>query len=470
MQVLLELSDAQGAVVSRDDLIRSCWKGHVVGDDSINRTIAEIRRIARTTDAGFSVQTVPRVGYRLQDDHAAHSGDSTLALAAPVGAAPLTQTRRWIIGGALATVGGVVAASLLRSPSSDPAAPLIAESRAIALAANPVAEAKAIALLEKAVGRSPGNAEAWGLLAITRARADEHAVTQARIPVGSVVDAARRALALDPANADAKAALTMVVPYYGDWLAAERRFDAVLKDHPDHIFTVDSRSFFYGAVGRMRESALSRFAMGADVPLDAGLLYRQVYAHWFLGQIAEADQVAARGLEVWPNHTGLWFARLWVFAATERLQRALAHIDEEIGRPNIPPPMIGTLRAAISAAESGDRAAINQATERVLDGVRQSVAGVVNAMMLLNLMRATDAAFAVAQAYYLEEGPIIAATSWRPGQPMVPDQRRRKTNMLFTPIAGAMQRDARFMPLMQRMGLANYWDKRGVTPDFLRRG
>ena len=61
----------------------------------------------------------------------------------------------------------------------------------------------------------------------------------------------------------------------------------------------------------------------------------------------------------------------------------------------------------------------------------------------------------------------LAAVQWRPGQPVVPDQRRRKTNMLFTPTAAPMQRDPRFMPLMQQMGLAEYWDRRGVVPDFL---
>jgi len=72
------------------------------------------------------------------------------------------------------------------------------------------------------------------------------------------------------------------------------------------------------------------------------------------------------------------------------------------------------------------------------------------------------------RAYYLEEGPIIAAVDWRPGQPRVPDQRRRKTNMLFTPAAAGMQGDARFMPMMQRMGLADYWSRSGHVPDFLR--
>lgn len=149
------------------------------------------------------------------------------------------------------------------------------------------------------------------------------------------------------------------------------------------------------------------------------------------------------------------------------MDRAIAHIDAADTRPDLPPPIIATLGTAMRASASGQgrEAAVTQ----IMAGVGQNVTAAVNAMMLLNLLGALDAAFDLAEAYYLERGPIIAAMRWRPGQPVVPDQRRRKTNMLFTPTAAAMQRDPRFLPLMERMGLARYWDRRGVMPDFLAR-
>lgn len=462
MQVLLALVDANGAVVTREDLIRNCWRGHVVGDDSVNRTIAEIRRLARATGAGFSVQTIPRVGYRL-DVAEVPVGSAPSPVSSD---APQNHTRRWVIGGSLAAAAGAVALPMLMN-RPDPADGLIAEGRALALAGMPDTDRKALVLLEKAVERSPANAQAWGVLALTRARSDEHAITKITTPVDATMEAARRALALDPGNADAKAAMAMAIPYYGDWLAAERRFDSILREHPGHVFTHDSRSFLLGSVGRIRESAVARQRFIEQAPLDAGILFRQVYALWFLGRADEADRTATRGLEIWPRHPGLWHARLWVLAGTGRFDRATAHIDDQAGRPKLPPPVVATLRAAMAAAGQGDSAAISRVSSQVVAGVQKSVAGVVNAMMLLNMLGAIDAAFDVARAYYLEEGPIIAATNWRPGQPLVPDQRRRKTNMLFTPIARGMQRDARFLPLMERMGLAAYWQRRGITPDFL---
>lgn len=63
--VLVALIRAEGAVLSRDDLIARCWDGLVVGDDAINRIIGKIRRLSEAFEGRFFVETVPRVGYRL---------------------------------------------------------------------------------------------------------------------------------------------------------------------------------------------------------------------------------------------------------------------------------------------------------------------------------------------------------------------------------------------------------------------
>ncbi len=66
MQVLVALVEADGAVVSRDDLVQRCWNGRAVSEDAINRCIGRLRRIAEA-DGGqsFTIRTIPRVGYRL---------------------------------------------------------------------------------------------------------------------------------------------------------------------------------------------------------------------------------------------------------------------------------------------------------------------------------------------------------------------------------------------------------------------
>ncbi|WP_293901508.1 winged helix-turn-helix domain-containing protein [Phenylobacterium sp.] len=64
MQVLVALARQPDDVVSRDDLIASCWAGRIVGDDAINNCVAKVRRVGEASGA-FRIETIPRVGYRL---------------------------------------------------------------------------------------------------------------------------------------------------------------------------------------------------------------------------------------------------------------------------------------------------------------------------------------------------------------------------------------------------------------------
>ena len=66
MQVLVALARAEGEVVSRDELIASCWGGLAIGDDAINRCIGRLRRLSEEEAPGaFAIGTLPRIGYRL---------------------------------------------------------------------------------------------------------------------------------------------------------------------------------------------------------------------------------------------------------------------------------------------------------------------------------------------------------------------------------------------------------------------
>lgn len=64
MQVFVALAGRRGDVVSRDELMARCWGGFAVSDDAIHRCIARLRRLAES-HGGFSLETIPRVGYRL---------------------------------------------------------------------------------------------------------------------------------------------------------------------------------------------------------------------------------------------------------------------------------------------------------------------------------------------------------------------------------------------------------------------
>jgi adenylate cyclase len=67
MQVLLALHRRNGEVISRTELHETCWAGRIVSDDSLNRAITAIRRLsAQSGPEGFTIKTIPKVGYSLQ--------------------------------------------------------------------------------------------------------------------------------------------------------------------------------------------------------------------------------------------------------------------------------------------------------------------------------------------------------------------------------------------------------------------
>jgi DNA-binding winged helix-turn-helix (wHTH) protein len=65
MQVLVALARAEGATVTREILTHACWGGRIVGEDAIGRVIGKLRRLAERHDGVFTVETLPRIGFRL---------------------------------------------------------------------------------------------------------------------------------------------------------------------------------------------------------------------------------------------------------------------------------------------------------------------------------------------------------------------------------------------------------------------
>jgi TolB-like protein/DNA-binding winged helix-turn-helix (wHTH) protein len=117
MQVLVALAAAAGAVVSRDDLIARCWEGRIVGEAAINRCISILREIAESTGA-FTIETIPRVGYRLISSAAAVRPTEEVDKAPPPEPAPKARFARnspyvWVAAAVLAMIA--VAAAVYKT-------------------------------------------------------------------------------------------------------------------------------------------------------------------------------------------------------------------------------------------------------------------------------------------------------------------------------------------------------------------
>lgn len=84
LKVLVALYRRRNQVVTRSELVESCWDGKFIGDDVINRSILMLRQFGERA-GGFSIETVPKTGYRLvaaEDEHKPASRRWIIAAAA----------------------------------------------------------------------------------------------------------------------------------------------------------------------------------------------------------------------------------------------------------------------------------------------------------------------------------------------------------------------------------------------------
>lgn len=112
MRVLVALCETPGRVLSRDDLIASCWDGQIVGDKAITRAISLLRQaIDQIGVEAVRIETIAKVGFRIL-----RPGEPAAAVASvpPIPAAPLPNKgrRNLLLAGAggLAALGGGLAA------------------------------------------------------------------------------------------------------------------------------------------------------------------------------------------------------------------------------------------------------------------------------------------------------------------------------------------------------------------------
>lgn len=130
MQVLVALARADGAVVTRDELVERCWGGRIVGDDSISRVISRLRKVAAGFAQGaFAIETTAKVGFRLV------SGEAAQGMAAAPGGAR-TSRRSLLVGGGLVALAAGGAALWFAGREDAPPAPAAVQRLAVLPLAN----------------------------------------------------------------------------------------------------------------------------------------------------------------------------------------------------------------------------------------------------------------------------------------------------------------------------------------------
>ena len=453
IQVLVALADANGRVLSRDELLRLCWDNRIVGNDAINRSIAEVRRIAGEAGAGFKVETVPRVGYRILVDDADEEprGDPGTRSAA--------LSRRSIVVAlaslaALAAVGGAVLVHRDRREAVDR---LIERGRQLQ-AAGGEGDRRAEAVFRKAAEADPQRADAWGWLAVVL-----HDHRAAR-------EAALRAIQIDPAEPNARAVLAYQRRDLDAWTRWEDALLEIVEDAPDNAIALSHLTLFYQGMGRCKASWETNERAIEVEPFHPGHHARRALKHWIFGRITEADRVSNQSLDLWPRHSSVWNARMLIYACTDRPEAALALLDDTGRRPGqLSEPSVRSWRAALAAIRSRSAADIRRAVEVCTATAVLSPGLAANAIMLFSYLDEVDAAYRVAEGLFHGRGPVVQ----QPGtgiKDIYSGSAWGRSQFLFIPATETFRADQRFTGFCERTGHVAYWSRRGIWPDPFMRG
>jgi hypothetical protein len=321
---------------------------------------------------------------------------------------------------------------------------------------------QAIALLTDATRVAPQSATAWGGLALAyaaRKRASTDADRSGLESRGR--SAARRALALDPQEVRALAALRLFDPLYRHWAAAERADREVLRDHPRQPILISIMSEMLGSVGRWDEAAELAKQMDRSNFLIPGADRRVVVNLWSAGDLQGADEAMQTAVEHWPQNPEIWRTRVVYLMYSGRPSEALRVLENSA---DIPPSISAhyvaiatvTAKALIGTADAPSAVRLNLAYLKT------------NARAMFQVAHACTMLGAATNALELFDGYYFGEGEWAGLAPAGGDQDRFTGPLFYLPMK-KLWRDPRFDALVGRIGLDDYWRRSGTTPDFRRR-
>ena len=456
MQVLLALYDADGAVLNRETLLEQCWSGLIVGDDAVNRTIAEIRRVARDTGAAIPVETIPRVGYRIA------TGKNTLApsgTAQPARAVPIDR-RALLLGGAAAaaTIAGGSAVFLGRRRDAR-IEDLIMRGRHLQVIDEPEEIARAQALFRKAVDIDPDRASSWGWLATTL---EDSAEARA---------AAQRALDLDSREPNARVVLASQRFGLDGLVAWEQSLLDILADAPENGLALQYITLFYQGMGLCRRSWDMNERGARAEPFNPTCQHRRALKLWIFGHLDAADKVSDQALRLWQGEAGSWIARMTLYAFTDRARAGLALLDDVELRPTgFTEPSIASWRATLQAIETRSAIDKRRAVEVFTRTAGLAPGLAANAVMTFSYLGMLDEAYSFAEGLFEAKGPLVQKLRGKGIGDIYSLDGWGRTQFLFIPATAPFRDDARFTAFCERIGLTNYWRTRKVWPDRFVRG
>lgn len=273
-EMLVALVRRAGKLVSKRELLDIVWTDTYVEEGILAVHVSTLRKALAGHDEAEYIETVPRAGYRFT---------------APVRSIePEPFSVRWPIG---------------VLPAKPAVSELIGDGRLRLLSASRSDVPRAVEAFRAAVALDPNYAAAHAGLSLACCAQAELRLTPLHDAYADARAAALRALAMDPANADAQVALGTVL-FLADWnwTGARRSFERALQIDPDHTEGLLCYGRLLEALGDLdrglaaKQKALERNPSSAAVHLQI--------AHSFWNQRRYDDVIvwANRSLALDPGH------------------------------------------------------------------------------------------------------------------------------------------------------------------------
>ena len=265
-------------------------------------------------------------------------------------------------------------------------------------------------------------------------------------------EAARReaslTLKLDPEDAGAYAILAgQEAPY--DYRSAEAIVMRGVKiaRHPKGALggLLSTESRLQENVGRLRDALFSQLAAHATDPWGPPKTAKLAVNYANVGNMTAARELIEKGMQLWPNHSGIRAKRQFIAGFYEQPAEALKILDslDALASPDESNAIWRSFVEAKAAHSERVTAATIQEIREAAD--QRKILPEVEIMMLADLG-------ATSQAMEIANSAV--------------DNRHLEAWFLFTPATRNMRQDARFIRLADRMGLIKYWRETGKRPDF----
>jgi DNA-binding winged helix-turn-helix (wHTH) protein/Tfp pilus assembly protein PilF len=343
-RVLVLLVQRAGTLVTRDELRQAIWPGEIVVDfeHGLNTCIRQVRAaLGDQADNPRFVETIPRIGYRF----VAAVEQSAVAPELPQGSVrpeeePAAPSGRWrktsiarialaatMAAGLLAlavTVARVERPDSSAESSTGNVEELYTRGRLLLDGWTPGGVRTALGLFEQVVAFDPNHASAHaGIAQAYLQRPAQIAGMDRSVALARRARAVERALALDPDNPEALAALAELHIRRREWAPAGDAFRRALDLQPKSVRIRGQFADWLALQGRFEEAIIeARTAESLD-PLSPRARHDVASALRYAGRFEEASAQAQRALDLDPNFGPAHFTLGHAHLALGRLEEAI---------------------------------------------------------------------------------------------------------------------------------------------------